>query len=270
VIPVALQIHFFSKNKNDAGYMQEPNRTLLKKNERMMGWEKFYRTERSSGPRPTKPDFDKSQKIKKNLQDKSIQGDTTVDKNSLNPIDHEPHVTEIPLPFKFATSSPRYALSFLLYAILLFVMHQCVLNQKKGILDPILIVAFFVVHFSIIVFAIQAHYIPNTVQYKKQIYKFPIFQLSIENKSKKNIESQSWVENKNEENIENHDKKFPWYSIRSIEISNDRNEVIGIFFWRSFLLLFINLFWFIVVHIISNFLFKKHIFINFLLLDRAN
>jgi len=31
VIPVALQIHFFSKNKNDAGYMQEPNRTLLKK-----------------------------------------------------------------------------------------------------------------------------------------------------------------------------------------------------------------------------------------------
>ena len=29
VIPVALQIHFFSKNKNDAGYMQEPNRTLL-------------------------------------------------------------------------------------------------------------------------------------------------------------------------------------------------------------------------------------------------
>jgi len=30
VIPVALQIHFFSKNKNDAGYMQEPNRTLLK------------------------------------------------------------------------------------------------------------------------------------------------------------------------------------------------------------------------------------------------
>jgi len=32
VIPVALQIHFFSKNKNDAGYMQEPNRTLLGKN----------------------------------------------------------------------------------------------------------------------------------------------------------------------------------------------------------------------------------------------
>jgi len=31
VIPVALQIHFFSKNKNDAGYMQEPNRTLLNK-----------------------------------------------------------------------------------------------------------------------------------------------------------------------------------------------------------------------------------------------
>jgi len=31
VIPVALQIHFFSKNKNDAGYMQEPNRTLLKR-----------------------------------------------------------------------------------------------------------------------------------------------------------------------------------------------------------------------------------------------
>jgi len=29
VIPVALQIHFFSRNKNDAGYMQEPNRTLL-------------------------------------------------------------------------------------------------------------------------------------------------------------------------------------------------------------------------------------------------
>ncbi len=29
VIPVALQIHFFSKNKNGIGYMQEPNRTLL-------------------------------------------------------------------------------------------------------------------------------------------------------------------------------------------------------------------------------------------------
>lgn len=29
VIPVALQIHFFSKNKNVAGYMQKPNRTLL-------------------------------------------------------------------------------------------------------------------------------------------------------------------------------------------------------------------------------------------------
>jgi ribosomal protein S17E len=29
VIPVALQIHFFSKNKNVAGYMQESNRTLL-------------------------------------------------------------------------------------------------------------------------------------------------------------------------------------------------------------------------------------------------
>ena len=29
VIPVALQIHFFSKNENDAGYMQKPNRTLL-------------------------------------------------------------------------------------------------------------------------------------------------------------------------------------------------------------------------------------------------
>ena len=29
VIPVALQIHFFSKNKNIAGYMQKPNRTLL-------------------------------------------------------------------------------------------------------------------------------------------------------------------------------------------------------------------------------------------------
>ena len=30
-IPVALQIHFFSKNKNGIGYMQKPNRTLLKK-----------------------------------------------------------------------------------------------------------------------------------------------------------------------------------------------------------------------------------------------
>ena len=29
-IPVALQIHFFSKNKNGIGYMQKPNRTLLK------------------------------------------------------------------------------------------------------------------------------------------------------------------------------------------------------------------------------------------------
>ena len=29
VIPVALQIYFFSKNKNIAGYMQEANRTLL-------------------------------------------------------------------------------------------------------------------------------------------------------------------------------------------------------------------------------------------------
>jgi hypothetical protein len=32
VIPAALQIHFFSKNENDAGYMQEPNRTLLNLN----------------------------------------------------------------------------------------------------------------------------------------------------------------------------------------------------------------------------------------------
>ncbi len=31
VIPVALQIHFFLKNKNIADYMQESNRTLLKK-----------------------------------------------------------------------------------------------------------------------------------------------------------------------------------------------------------------------------------------------
>jgi hypothetical protein len=29
VIPVALQIHFFSKNKNAIGYMQKSNRTLL-------------------------------------------------------------------------------------------------------------------------------------------------------------------------------------------------------------------------------------------------
>jgi len=29
VIPIALQIHFFSKNKNGIGHMQEPNRTLL-------------------------------------------------------------------------------------------------------------------------------------------------------------------------------------------------------------------------------------------------
>jgi len=35
VIPVALQIHFFSKNKNDAGYMQEPNRTLLNNNKKI-------------------------------------------------------------------------------------------------------------------------------------------------------------------------------------------------------------------------------------------
>ncbi len=31
VIPVALQIYIFSKNKNVIGYMQESNRTLLKK-----------------------------------------------------------------------------------------------------------------------------------------------------------------------------------------------------------------------------------------------
>jgi len=29
VIPVALQMHLFSKNKNVVGYMQEANRTLL-------------------------------------------------------------------------------------------------------------------------------------------------------------------------------------------------------------------------------------------------
>jgi len=29
VIPIALQIHFSSKNINGIGYMQEPNRTLL-------------------------------------------------------------------------------------------------------------------------------------------------------------------------------------------------------------------------------------------------
>jgi len=38
VIPVALQIHFFSKNKNDAGYMQEPNRTLLTSNDLIEFW----------------------------------------------------------------------------------------------------------------------------------------------------------------------------------------------------------------------------------------
>ena len=31
VIPVALQMYLFSKNKNVVGYMQEANRTLLKK-----------------------------------------------------------------------------------------------------------------------------------------------------------------------------------------------------------------------------------------------
>jgi len=29
VIPIALQIHFFSKNINGIGHMQKPNRTLL-------------------------------------------------------------------------------------------------------------------------------------------------------------------------------------------------------------------------------------------------
>ena len=36
VIPVALQIHLFSKNKKVAGYMQESNRTLLKTTDKML------------------------------------------------------------------------------------------------------------------------------------------------------------------------------------------------------------------------------------------
>ncbi|MEA3416418.1 MAG: hypothetical protein U9R02_09745, partial [Thermodesulfobacteriota bacterium] len=36
-IPVALQIHFFSKNKNGIGSMQKPNRTLLDKDRNKKG-----------------------------------------------------------------------------------------------------------------------------------------------------------------------------------------------------------------------------------------
>jgi len=37
VIPITLQIHFFSKNINGIGHMQEPNRTLLITNRNSLG-----------------------------------------------------------------------------------------------------------------------------------------------------------------------------------------------------------------------------------------